>query len=69
MAFCRPTGPPGSPNSVPAIYAKDQSVQNTNVVLWYIANLTAVDRVAACGPWFKLDGYPKPPLTKDKGHM
>jgi hypothetical protein len=43
-------------------------VQNTNVVLWYIAHLTAVDRVAACGPWFKLAGYPKPPKPMPKGH-
>lgn len=58
------SGVPGSPNSVPAIYANDQSVQSTNVVVWYIAHLTAVDRVAACGPWFRLDGYPKPPKKK-----
>jgi hypothetical protein len=63
------SGPPGSPKSVPALYANNQSVQNTNVVVWYIAHLSAVDRVAACGPWFKLGGYPirkKPPAH---GHM
>ena len=52
------TGVPGSPGSVPAIYDDNQSVQDTNVVLWYIAHISAHDRVAACGPWFKLDGYP-----------
>jgi hypothetical protein len=63
------SGAPGTPTSVPAIYANDQSVQKTNVVLWYLAHVPAVDRVAACGPWFKLDGYPKPPKAKSKGHM
>jgi hypothetical protein len=54
-------GVPGSPKSVPAIYAGGQSVQNTNVVIWYIAHVSAVDRVSACGPWFSLNGYPRPP--------
>jgi hypothetical protein len=54
-------GVPGSPGSVPAIYDGNESVQDTDVVLWYIAHCSALDRVAACGPWFKLDGYPKPP--------
>jgi len=62
------SGAPGTPTSVPALYPKDRSVQNTNVVLWYIAHHTAVDRVAACGPWFKLAGYPKPPKPMPKGH-
>ena len=63
--------PPGSPNSVPAIYANNQSLQDTNVVLWYIAHIPAVDRVSVCGPWFRLEGYPKPPKQKSKphGHM
>jgi len=51
-------GVPGSPGSVPAVYDNDQSVQNTNVVLWYIAHIPAVERVAACGPWFALEGIP-----------
>ena len=65
------SGAPGSPKSVPAIYANDQSVQNTNVVIWYIAHVSALDRVAACGPWFKLSGYPKPlkKKTSPHGHM
>ncbi len=65
------SGVPGSPKSVPAIYATNQSVQATNVVLWYIAHLSALDRVAACGPWFRLDGYPHPPKKKGQpqGHM
>ena len=64
-------GVPGSPKSVPAIYARNQSVQDTNLVIWYIAHVSAVDRVSACGPWFRLDGYPKPPRKKraPHGHM
>lgn len=53
-------GAPGSASSVPAIYDSNQSVQNQNVVLWYIAHVPSVDRVAVCGPWFKLEGYPPP---------
>jgi len=63
------SGTPGSPHSVPAIYANDQSVQNTDVVMWYIAHISAVDRVAACGPWFKLSGYPEPKKPPAHGHM
>jgi hypothetical protein len=51
-------GVPGSPNSVPAIYDSDESVQNTNVVLWYIAHIPSVERVTTCGPWFALEGLP-----------
>ncbi len=60
--------PPGSPGSVPDIYANGQTVQDTNVVLWYIAHIPAVDRVAACGPWFKLDGFPVPPDDPAEGN-
>jgi hypothetical protein len=52
-------GAPGTSNSVPAVYDNNQTVQNTHVVLWYIAHVASVDRVAACGPWLQLDGYPK----------
>jgi len=52
------TGVPGSPGSVPAIYDDDQLVQDANVVLWYIGHISAHERVAACGPWVELDGYP-----------
>jgi hypothetical protein len=52
-------GPPGSPGSVPAIYADGQSVQGTDLVVWYIAHLSAFERVVACGPWLRLEGYPK----------
>jgi len=51
------SSPPGSPGSVPAIYANGQSVQNTNLVLWYIAHIPSNDLVTACGPWFKLIGF------------
>ena len=27
-------------------------------MFWYIAHLSAVDRVSVCGPWFALDRYP-----------
>ena len=49
--------PPGSPGSVPAIYDSNQNVQNTDVVLWYIAHVSSRDLVATCGPWLKLVGY------------
>ena len=51
---------PGSAGSVPAIYDNGQSVQGANLVLWYIAHLGSVDGIAACGPWFGLEGYPQP---------
>jgi hypothetical protein len=61
--------PPGSPGSVPAIYDNGQGVQDTNVVLWYIAHISAYERVAACGPWVKLEGYPPVPSEPDEPHM
>lgn len=51
---------PGSPGSVPAIYVSGQSVQETDLVLWYLAKVQSVDRVSVCGPWFALDGFPPP---------
>ena len=51
-------GVPGSPGSVPAIYDDGERVQNTNVVLWYIAHIPAIERVSTCGPWFVLEGLP-----------
>ena len=57
---------------MPAIYADGQSVQNTNVVLWYIAHVGSVAIPAACGPAFRLDGYGAPvvkePPMHDAGH-
>jgi hypothetical protein len=35
--------------SVPAIYDSNQSVQNTDVVLWYIAHVSSRDLVATSG--------------------
>jgi hypothetical protein len=57
-----PTGaaPPGSPGSVPAIYDNGESVQHTDIVFWYIAHVSSLDRVTACGPWFALEGFPEP---------
>jgi Cu2+-containing amine oxidase len=52
--------PPGAPGSVPAIYDNDESVQHTDIVLWYIAHVSSLDRVTACGPWFALEGFPEP---------
>jgi hypothetical protein len=52
-------GVPGDAGSVPAVYADGQSVQDGNLVLWYIAHIPSVERVAACGPWFRLQGYPQ----------
>ena len=48
-------------SSVPAVYAEDEGVQNTHVVLWYIAHIGSVALPAACGPAFRLDGYGAPP--------
>jgi hypothetical protein len=58
--------PPGSPGSVPEIYQSGQSVQDTDLVIWYIAQITSVDRVAVCGPWFALEGFPAP--VREPGH-
>src|SRR5262249_54926180 len=60
-------GAPGSPGSVPAVYDNNQSVQNTDIVVWYIAHIPSIERVAACGPWFKLVGYPPPPPHEEDG--
>jgi hypothetical protein len=54
-------GLPGSPGSVPALFSNNETVQNTDLVLWYIAHLSAFDRVAAVGPWVTLDGFPHVP--------
>jgi hypothetical protein len=65
-------GLPGSPDGVPAIYDDGQAVQDTNLVVWYIAHVPSVDGIAACGPWFSLSGYPAPPADggdeHDHGH-
>jgi hypothetical protein len=60
-------GLPGSPGGVPAIYDDGQTVQDTNLVVWYIAHLPSVDGIAACGPWFSLSGYPAP-AEHENGH-
>lgn len=52
---------PGSPGSVPAVYDNNESVQDTDVVLWYIAHVPSTELPRACGPWFGLGGYPEPP--------
>jgi hypothetical protein len=62
------SGAPGTPGSVPAVYDNNQTVQNTNIVLWYIAHIPAVERVSACGPWFTLAGYPPPAADDDHHH-
>jgi hypothetical protein len=49
--------PPGSPGSVPSIYDNNQSVQNTDIVLWYISHMSSRDLVASCGPWLRLLGF------------
>jgi hypothetical protein len=59
---------PGTPGSVPAVYDNNQRIQNTNIVLWYIAHIPAVERVSACGPWFALSGYPPPAAADDGDH-
>ena len=60
---------PGSPGSVPAVYDNSQTVQDTDLVIWYIAHISSIDRVSACGPWFRLEGYrPPEPRDDDDGH-
>lgn len=49
--------PPGSAGSVPSVYAGGQSVQETDLVVWYIAHVSSRHLPATCGPWFKLEGY------------
>ncbi|HET9832061.1 MAG TPA: hypothetical protein VFP91_10140 [Vicinamibacterales bacterium] len=62
------SGAPGSPGSVPAVYDNGQMVQNTDIVVWYIAHIPSVERVTACGPWFKLTAYPPPERNEDDDH-
>jgi len=61
-------GAPGSPGSVPAVYDNGQTVQSTDIVVWYIAHIPSIERVTACGPWFKLHGYPPPERDEEDGH-
>jgi hypothetical protein len=61
------SGAPGAPGSVPAIYDNGQSVQSTDIVVWYIAHIPSVERVTACGPWFRLGAYPPPERDPDEG--
>ena len=42
--------------------------RGSDLVLWYIAHISAVDRIAACGPWVKLEGYPASPAAHDHHH-
>jgi hypothetical protein len=51
------TDVPEEGRSVPAIYADNQSVQDADVVLWYIAHIPSVSQVTGCGPSFRLDGF------------
>jgi hypothetical protein len=59
---------PGSAGSVPAIYSNNGSVQNTDLVLWYIAHISSRDLVATCGPWFKLEGFAPVEEEPEDGH-
>ena len=51
------SSPPGAPGSVPAVYVNNQGVQNTDVVLWYIAHIPSLNQITGCGPSFRLDGF------------
>ena len=53
---------------MPAIYDDGQSVQRADLVVWYIAHLSSLDRVSACGPWLALDGFPAPD-EEDEDHL
>lgn len=59
---------PGSPGGVPAIYDTNDGVQDTDVVLWYIAHVPSTELPRACGPWFGLHGYGEPPPPDMDGH-
>lgn len=61
-------GAPGSPGSVPAVYANNEPVQDADVVLWYVAHIPSTDLPRACGPWFALGGYPPPPAEEGEDH-
>jgi hypothetical protein len=61
-------GIPGSPGSVPAVYDNNESVQDADLVLWYIAHVRSSELPMACGPWFGLHGYPEPPHNNDDDH-
>jgi hypothetical protein len=56
---------PGSPGSVPAVYASGQSVQETDLVVWYIARVSSRDIPTTCGPRLKLDGYGNEPAIAE----
>lgn len=60
--------PPGAPGSVPAIYDNKQSVQDANIVVWYLAHVSSADVVAACGPWFKVMGFGEVPVHPAEPH-
>jgi len=59
-------GVPGAAGSVPAVYDDNQSVQATDVVLWYIAHVPSAEVITTCGPRFALEGYPAPPPDEDQ---
>jgi hypothetical protein len=61
-------GVPGETGSVPALYDNNESVQDADVVLWYIAHVPSAELPRACGPWFALRGYPEPPPDMDEDH-
>ena len=49
--------PPGDDDSVPAVFASGQSVQNADIVIWYIAKRLSLPPVVGCGPRITLSGY------------
>jgi hypothetical protein len=59
---------PGSPGSVPALYSGGQSVQEADLVIWYIAHIGSRHLPATCGPWFKLEGFGDVDLGEDHHH-
>ena len=62
-------GIPGTRGSVPAVYDNNESVQDADVVLWYLAHVPSAELPRACGPWFALSGYPEPPpMEEDEDH-
>ncbi|SRR6266540_3790437 len=61
-------GTPGSPGSVPAVYANRQPVQEADLVLWYIAHVPSDELPTACGPWLHAEGFGRIELEAPPDH-
>lgn len=59
---------PGTAGSVPAVYATGQSVQDTDLVLWYLAHVSSRDIPTTCGPRLKVEGFEEQPAAGEPAH-